>query len=121
MNLSIFSIIVIDTWYTKSGILSNKNDELEKQLYDGLAEEIIYNKINDVYDTKRKTQSTADGSSILDIMDGCVASGVGMYLTPTKTLRHVSGSQTNYIQQDWSAEVMGVETRIGSRQHIFVQ
>ena len=40
MNLSIFSVIVVDTWNVKSGILGDKNDELEKEFYEGLAEEM---------------------------------------------------------------------------------
>ena len=107
VNLSIFSVIVVDTWYTKSGILGDKNDGLEKDFYEGLAGEMIDNKIDDVYNTRIRTQRTTDGSSILDIRDGCVASGVGVHLTPTKKKRYVKGDQTNYIQQDWCAGCKG--------------
>ena len=44
---------------------------------------------------------SVDGSSNLDTRDGYVASGVGVYLIPTKKRRCVNGARTNYIQQDW--------------------
>jgi len=37
-NFCILSIIVVDTWYTKSWILGDKNNKLEKGFYEGLAE-----------------------------------------------------------------------------------
>ena len=98
VNLSIFSIIVVDSWYTKYGILGDENDELENKFYEGLAAEMIDNKFDDTYNTRRRM---ADGSSELDTRDGRVASGVGVHLTPTKKRRCSKGVKLNYIQQDW--------------------
>ena len=98
VNLSIFSIIVVDSWYTKYGILGDENDKLENEFYEGLAAEMIDNKFDDTYNTRRRM---ADGSSELDTRDGRVASGVGVHLTPTKKRRCSKGVKLNYIQQDW--------------------
>ena len=104
MNLSIVSIIIVDSWYFKDGVLGIENDELENQFYEGLAAECIDNKFDDVYNTRTRM---VDGSSELDTRDGRVASGVGVHLTPTKKRRCSKGVKTNYIQQDWCSGYRG--------------
>ena len=84
VNLSIFSVIVVDTWNVKSGILGYKNDELEKEFYEGLAEEMIDNKFDERHNTRRRRLEPVDGSSNLDTRDGYVASGVGEVHTNKK-------------------------------------
>ena len=62
---------------------------------------MIDNKLDDIYNTRRRRLEPVDGSSNLDTRDGYVASGVGVHLTPTKKRRCVNGERTNFIQQDW--------------------
>lgn len=101
VNLSIFSVIVVDTWNVYHGILGDKNEELEKEFYESLTEEMIDNKFDEVHNTRKRRLEESDGVSNLDTRDGYVASGVGVHLTPTKKRRCVKGELTNYIQQDW--------------------
>jgi len=106
VNLSIVSIIIVDSWYFKDGVLGIENDEFENQFYEGLAAECIDNKFDDAYNTRTRM---ADGSSELDTRDGRVASGVGVHLTPTKKRRCSKGVKTNYIQQDWCSGCRGMD------------
>ena len=46
VNLSIFSIIVVDCWCIKVGILKNNYDESEDDFYLKLAEEMIDNTLD---------------------------------------------------------------------------
>lgn len=64
MNLYIFSVIVVDTWSAKSAIVGDKKVELEKCIYEGLAEEMLDNKFKNMYNIKIRTQGTADDLSI---------------------------------------------------------
>ena len=105
--LSIFTIIIVDKWYAKFGILGDTNNELENESYEGLAEKTIDNKFDDMYNTKRMIQGMLDDLTELDIRDGSVTSGVGMYLTPRKKRKCVKGVRSNYLQQDWCAGCKG--------------
>ena len=57
-----------------------------------------------------------DDLSILDQMDGCVTSKVGVHLTPTKKRRFMKGFWTNFMQKN-SALVVGQQR--DTRQYMF--
>ena len=51
VNLSIFSIIVVDCWCIKVGVLGDRCDETEEEFYEALRGEMIDNNI-DSYGTR---------------------------------------------------------------------
>ena len=59
VNLSIFSIIVVDCWCIKVGVLGDRCDETEEEFYEALAGEMIDNNI-DSYGTRNTSTSELD-------------------------------------------------------------
>ena len=107
VNLSILSIIIVDTWCVTKEILGERYEATESTFYTKLAEEMIENTIDEAHSTRSRTSNlrVPDGPpSCLDTIDGRVASGVGIHLTPTKKRRMTKGKLTNYIQQEWCSD-----------------
>ena len=104
VNLSIFSIIVVDTWCVVKGILGSRLNDSEEDFYTKLAEEMIDNTMDESQITRGRTfnlRDTTRGISLLDTNDGQVSSGVGVYLTPTNKKIKNKGHCTKYIKQGW--------------------
>ena len=84
--LSIFSVIVVDTWCVKKGILGSRLNDSEDYFYTKLAEEMIYNTMDEAHITRGRTSNLRDTTwviSLLDTHDGRVSSGVDVHLTST--------------------------------------
>ena len=88
VNLTIFLMIVVDTWLVYS--LAMGSTELQSEFYVRLAEELIDNNINSQLQCQRK--SGEDGSDSNDespvmTCTGRVRAGISCHLTPTKRRR----------------------------------
>ena len=88
VNLTIFSMIVVDTWLVYSQ--ATGSTELQSEFYVHLAEELIDNNINSR--PQRRRNSGEDGSDSNDespvmTRTGRVRAGVSCHLTPTKRCR----------------------------------
>ena len=88
VNLTIFSMIVVDTWLVYSQAMGST--ELQSEFYVHLAEELIDNNIDSRLQCRRK--SGEDGSDSNDespvmTRTGRVHAGVSCHLTPTKCRR----------------------------------
>ena len=86
VNLTIFSMIVVDTWLVYSQ--ATGSTELQSEFYVHLAEELIDNNIN----SRPWRNSGEDGSDSNDespvmMCTGRVCAGVSCHLTPTKHRR----------------------------------
>ena len=103
VNLSIFSMIVVDCWCIKVGILRDRCDEGEEDFYEALAGEMIDNNM-DTYGTRNTSTANVQAPATFVEADGHVASGIGIHLTPTKKRRKQKGEVTKYLQQDWCPE-----------------
>ena len=104
VNLTILSIIIVDSYYLKKGILNDACDDTENDFYTLLAEEMIENRLDEGIRTRhrgRGGERSVDSPSSLVGTDGRVASGIGAHLTPTKKRRKMNGRTTNYCQQMW--------------------
>ena len=91
VNLTIFSMIVVDTWLVYSQ--ATGSTELQSEFYVRLAEELIDNNIDSWPQHRRN--SGEDGSDSNDespvmMCTGRVCAGVSCHLTPTKR-RHRTG------------------------------
>ena len=89
VNLTIFSMIVVDTWLVYSQVTDST--ELQSEFYVCLAEELIDNNIDSR--PQRRRNSGEDGSDSNDespvmMCTGRVRAGVSCHLTPTKRCRH---------------------------------
>ena len=85
VNLTIFSMIVVDTWLVYSQ--ATGSTELQSEFYVHLAEELIDNNIDS--QTQHRRNSGEDGSDSNDespvmMRTGRVRAGVSCHLTPTK-------------------------------------
>ena len=110
VNLSIFSIIVVDTWCVVKGILGSRLNDSEDDFCTKLAEEMIDNKMDESQRTRSRTSNLRDttwGISLLNTHAGRVSSGVGVHLTPTNKKRKNKGHYKNYMQQDWCSDCKG--------------
>ena len=110
VNLSILSIIIVDTWCVVKGILGDRYEPNESEFYTKLAEEMIDNSLDTAQTTRSRTSHIVFATgpqSKLDTTDGRVSSGIGVHLTPTKKRRCMNGKQTNYLQQNWCSDCMG--------------
>ena len=88
VNLTIFSMIVVDTWLVYSQATGSA--ELQSEFYVRLAEELIDNNIDSR--PQRRRNSGEDGSDSNDespvmTRTGRVRTGVSCHLTPTKRCR----------------------------------
>jgi hypothetical protein len=90
VNLSIFSIIVVDAWKVYSQLTfaehQNGQTETQKQFYARLAAELIDNRYDVVRGGSRQASQppVEEYSPVIDRNTGEVQSGVGARLTPTK-------------------------------------
>ena len=87
VNLSILSIIIVDTWCVFKGILGPRYEDTENTFYTMLAEEMIDNTLDKPQRTRSWTlpiRNTTGPPSTLDTVDEWVSSEIGVYLTPTK-------------------------------------
>ena len=94
VNLTIFSMIVVDTWLVYSQ--ATGSTELQSELYVHLAEELIDNNIDSR--PQRQRNSGEDGSDSNDeytvmMCPGRVHAGVSCHLTPTKHRRHTADGE----------------------------
>ena len=85
VNLTIFSMIVVDTWLVYSQVTGST--ELQSEFYVHLAEELIDNNIDSW--PQRQRNSGEDGSDNNDespvmTRTGRVCAGISCHLTPTK-------------------------------------
>ena len=98
VNLSIFSIIVVDCWNIKVGVLKDRCDETEDEFYLKLAEEMIDNTLDGGYVTRNTSTPPQPLPHTPVQPDGHVPSGVGIHLTPTKKRRKQKGELTKYLE-----------------------
>ena len=91
VNLTIFSMMVVDTWLVYSQAMGST--ELQSEFYVRLAEELIDNNVDS--QPQRQRNSGEDGSDSNDespvmTRTGRVHTGISCHLTPTKH-RHRTG------------------------------
>ena len=94
VNLTIFSMIVVDTWLVYSQ--ATGSTELQSEFYVRLAEELIDNDIDS--QLQRWRNSGEDGSDSNDespvmTCTGRVRAGVSCHLTPTKCRRRTGDGE----------------------------
>ena len=94
VNLTIFSMIVVDTWLVHSQVIGST--ELQSEFYVCLAEELIDNNIDSWPQCRRN--SGEDGSDSNDespvmMHTGRVHIGVSCHLTPTKCHRRTGDGE----------------------------
>ena len=94
VNITIFSMIVVDTWLVYSQ--ATGSTELQSEFYVRLAEELIDNNIDSRPQQQRN--SGEDGSDSNDespvmTRTGRVRAGVSCHLTPTKCRRRTAGGE----------------------------
>ena len=99
VNLTIFSMIVVDTWLVSSQ--ATGSTELQSEFYVHLAEELIDNNIDS--QLQRQRNSGEDGSDSNDespVMThtGMVHAGISCHLTPTKR-HHCPGDGELTVQR----------------------
>ena len=88
VNLTIFSMIVVDTWFVYSQ--ATGSTELQSEFYVGLAEELIDNNIDSRLQCWRNSgKDGSDSNNEFPVMTctGRVRTGVSCHLTPTKCRR----------------------------------
>ncbi len=94
VNLSIFAMIVVDTWRVYSGLtfdeeLPNNNSETQKEFYGRLAAELIDNHYDSIGGGNRRNNNNDDvdeffDSPAVDRNTGTARSGVDAHITPTR-------------------------------------
>ena len=94
VNLTIFSMIVVDTWLVYSQ--ATGSTELQSEFYVRLAEELIGNNIDSRLQHRRNSgedgTDSNDESSVMTCT-GRVRSGISCHLTPTKHCCHTSDGE----------------------------
>ena len=88
VNLTIFSMIVVDIWLVYSQ--ATGSTELQSEFYVRLAEELIDNNINSRLQHWRNSgedKSDSNDESPVMIRTGRVRTGISCHLTPTKHCR----------------------------------
>ena len=88
VNLTIFSMIVVDTWLVYSQVTGST--ELQSEFYVCLAEELIDNNINSRPQCRRNSgEDGSDNNDESPVMTrtGRVHAGISCHLTPTKCHR----------------------------------
>ena len=88
VNLTIFSMIVVDTWLVYSQ--ATGSTELQSEFYVRLAEELIDNNIDSRPQRRRNSgEDGSDSNDELPVMTrtGRVCAGISCHLTPTKRRR----------------------------------
>ena len=75
VNLSILSMIIVDTWCVYNEIMGEQNKDTEDVFYAKLAEQMIDNTLDTPHKTRRRSQpirNVTEPSSTLDTVDGRV-------------------------------------------------
>ena len=101
VNLSIFAMIVVDSWLVYSAFKDGSTKQ--KDFYSILAEELIDN----TYDTRsgaRRQRSSPNGTTYQEacmraVESGCARAGVLTHLTPVKRLKNAKGEKTKFRYQ----------------------
>ena len=94
VNLTIFSMIVVDTWLVYSQ--ATGSTELQSEFYVRLAEELIDNSIDSRPQRQRNSgENGSDSNDESPVMShtGRVRAGVSCHLTPTKRRRRTAGGE----------------------------
>ena len=94
VNLTIFSMIVVDTWLVYSQ--ATGSTELQSEFYVRLAEELIDNNIDSRPQHQRNSgENGSDSNDESPVMSrtGRVRAGVSCHLTPTKRCRRTAGGE----------------------------
>ena len=94
VNLTIFSMIVVDTWLVYSQ--ATGSTELQSEFYVRLAEEFIDNNIGSQPQRRRNSgENGSDNNDESPVMThtGRVRAGVSCHLTPTKRRRRTAGGE----------------------------
>ena len=94
VNLTIFSMIVVDTWLVYSQ--ATGSTELQSEFYVRLAEELIDNNIDSRPQRQRNSgENGSDSNDESPVMSrtGRVRAGVSCHLTPTKRRRRTAGGE----------------------------
>ena len=108
VNLSIFAMIVVDTWLVynafKNGGATQQRKCLQKEFYSILAEELIDNSYDSRGGGTRRSRSSPNGTSyqeacIRAVESGCARAGVLTHLTPVKRLKNAHGERTSFRYQ----------------------
>lgn len=109
VNLTIFAMIVVDTWLVYN-TFKNKNRRnadnqltLQKEFYSVLAEELIDN----TYDSRgggvcgpaRSPGTLVQDACARAVKSGCARAGVLTHLTPVKRLKNAKGEKTTFRYQ----------------------
>ena len=94
VNLTIFLMIVVDTWLVYSQVTGST--ELQSEFYVRLAEELIDNNIDSRPQCRRNSGedgSDSNDESAVMTCTGRVRAGVSCHLTPTKHCCHTSDGE----------------------------
>ena len=94
VNLTIFSMIVVDTWLVYSQ--ATGSTELQSEFYVHLAEELIDNNIDSRAQCRRNSGedgSDSNDESLVMMCTGRVRTGVICHLTPTKHRRRTADGE----------------------------
>ena len=102
VNLSIFSMIVVDTWLVYSQCTGTQ--EKQKEFYTSLSEELIDNTYDHVHNRRRRRLEEQDTSArspeLFDRTTGNPRAGTAAHLTPTKRRKTArDGSELPYSLQ----------------------
>jgi Transposase IS4 len=105
VNLSIFSIIVVDTWLVFNGLRNTPKLELnQKDFYSALCEELIDNSYGTRGCPSGQPRSSPNNPTFQDacrraLESGGPRSGVLVHLTPVKRLKNSRGEKTSFRYQ----------------------
>ena len=94
VNLTFFSMIVVDTWLVYSQ--ATGSTELQSEAYVHLAEELIDNNIDSQLQCQRNSgEDGSDSNNESPVMtcNGRVCAGVSCHLTPTKHCHHTGDGE----------------------------
>lgn len=110
VNLSIFAMIIVDSWLVYNAFKNAPLEEedqrkcLQKEFYSMLAEELIDNNYDHRGQGTRRPRSSPNGTSyqeacIRTVESGCARAGVFTHLTPVKRLKNAKGEKTSFRYQ----------------------
>ncbi len=93
--MTLFGIVVVDTWLVYSKCTGAIEDEKQAEFYTLLAEELIENTYDSALGRRRRSDFVTEDSPTLSRLTGAPRSGVYAHLTPTKRRRRrADGSLT---------------------------
>jgi hypothetical protein len=112
VNLSIFAMIVVDTWmvYSKCTNQTEDDGESQKDFYTLLAEELIDNTFDSPRRRTRHSEGVSDTSPVLNRSTGMARAGVGAHLTPTKRKRKTKDGQETKHKLQGRCMICSVKT-----------